>query len=115
MVVTFSRLVSTEGFKIGNGDSTHGSTLRSAAAIVRMDPNFIALLADESPDAAIITTADGTVRYWNRGAESVFGYSSAEAVGESISALIVPEDNVEEHRQILEETLRTGHATVEFL
>jgi PAS domain S-box-containing protein len=80
------------------------------------DPNFVALLADESPDAAIITTAQGTVAYWNKGAESIFEYTSAEAAGRPISELIVPDAaGVDDERRVREETLRSGYTTYEFL
>lgn len=38
-----------------------------------MKNDFAALLAEESPDAAIITMPSGKVPYWNKGAGSVFG------------------------------------------
>ncbi|MEA2338860.1 MAG: hypothetical protein QOE82_2867 [Thermoanaerobaculia bacterium] len=55
-----------------------------------MTANLSELLLRETPDAIIIITPAGEVLYWNNGAESLFGYSSAEAVGQSIDALIVP-------------------------
>jgi len=80
-----------------------------------MAADLEALLADESPDAAIITTANGAVLHWNKGAESIFGYTQAEAIGRSVNELIVPEDRHDEERRILGETLATGYATFESL
>jgi len=77
--------------------------------------DFTTLLADESPDAAIITTADRVVLYWNKGAESIFGYTEAEALGRTVDELIVPENSEDEERRILRETLATGCATFESL
>jgi PAS domain S-box-containing protein len=54
--------------------------------------NLAALLADEAPDAAIITTAEGEVLHWNKGAESIFGYTQAEALGRSVHELIIPDN-----------------------
>jgi protein-histidine pros-kinase len=80
------------------------------------EPDFVALLADESPDAAIITTAEGMVVYWNKGAESIFAYTSAEATGHPLFELIVPDSaGVDDERRVREETLRTGYTTYEFL
>ena len=67
----------------------------------------------ESPDAVIITTPDGLVVYWSKGAEAVFGYGSAEAVGRLLNELIVPADRLEEERRILQESIRNGLATYE--
>jgi len=36
-------------------------------------------------------SADGTVAYWNRASERIYGYSAAEAVGSNLFDLIIPE------------------------
>jgi PAS domain S-box-containing protein len=72
---------------------------------------FEKLLLDESPDALIATTTHGKVLYWSRGAESIFGYSSAEALGRSVEEIIVPADRVEEERAILNEAIQTGFSS----
>jgi protein-histidine pros-kinase len=53
------------------------------------------------------------VVFWNRGAETVFGYSSTEVIGRSLNELIVPLDRLEEEREIFRKTLKTGSATFE--
>lgn len=45
----------------------------------------------ESADAILIADVDGIIRYWNQGAERIFGYSAEEAVGQSLD-LIIPEN-----------------------
>lgn len=47
-------------------------------------------LADSARDAIVIVDAAGAVTFWNRAAERLFGYASAVAVGQPLSALIVP-------------------------
>src|SRR4051812_14479153 len=49
-----------------------------------------ALLASAS-DAIIATDREGRIIFWNPGAERIFGFSAAEAVGQSLD-LIVPEN-----------------------
>ena len=44
-----------------------------------------------SDDAILATTAAGVITAWNRGAETLFGYSAAEAIGQPLD-LIVPDD-----------------------
>ncbi|MBI5376903.1 MAG: PAS domain S-box protein [Candidatus Schekmanbacteria bacterium] len=44
----------------------------------------------ESLDDALITSReDNTIMYWNRGAEEMFGYSSAEATGKNILTILL--------------------------
>ncbi len=78
-----------------------------------MQIDFGKLLLDESPDAVIATSREGEVLYWSRGAEVLFGYASAEAVGRAVNDLVVPPDRVEEEREILIEALETGFSAYE--
>ena len=48
-----------------------------------------AVLATEA-DAIIAADSDGVIRFWNAGAERIFGYSSSEALGQSLD-IIIPE------------------------
>jgi len=61
----------------------------------------------------IATSGDGEVLYWSNGAEVLFGYTSAEAVGRAVNDLIVPPDHAEEERKILREALETGFSAYE--
>ena len=47
-----------------------------------------AALVESSDDAIVGKTLDGMVTSWNRGAETVFGYSRQEMIGKPISILI---------------------------
>src|SRR5512145_2900494 len=49
-------------------------------------------LLDASPDALLTLTHDGRVLSWNRGAESMYGFTSQEAIGRRITELVVPEE-----------------------
>jgi len=50
------------------------------------------LILDEMPDGIVITTINGIVIYWNKGAESIFGYTEAEAVQRQVDELIGTSD-----------------------
>lgn len=45
---------------------------------------------NQAPDAILISDREGIIRFWNAGAEQMLGYSSAEAVGQSLD-LFIPE------------------------
>ena len=47
-------------------------------------------IVEDSPIAILYADRDGKIRFWNAGAEAIFGYSAEEAVGQSLD-LIVPE------------------------
>src|SRR5258708_37627238 len=51
----------------------------------------LAAIVGSSFDAIIGKTLDGTIVSWNAGAEAVYGYSAAEAVGQSVAILLPPE------------------------
>ena len=48
------------------------------------------VIAEQAPDAIIFADRDGAIRYWNRAAEQIFGYTSGEALGQNLD-LIIPE------------------------
>lgn len=58
--------------------------------------DLAARIFDGSPDAILVCDREGTVRYWNRGAERVFGFAPTEALGASMD-LIIPERLRERH------------------
>src|SRR6201993_5376137 len=61
----------------------------------------------ESSDDAIATgTLDGIIVSWNTGAQKIYGYTEAEAVGKPISMLVPPELPDEENKIL--ETLKAG-------
>ena len=70
-----------------------------------MNLDFANKLAHETPDAIVATTLEGNIVFWNKGAESMFGYTNAEAEGRSLSDLVIPDDRVGEDRKFLEEAL----------
>lgn len=62
--------------------------------------SLLAAIVSASDDAIVSKTLEGTIVSWNQGAQRVFGYSEAEAVGRSIDLIIPPERRPEE-REIL--------------
>src|SRR6185369_7970954 len=63
-------------------------------------------IVESSEDAIVSKNLDGVIQSWNRGAETVFGYTPAEAVGQNIRILLAS-DRIHEESEILER-IRTG-------
>lgn len=68
----------------------------------------LAAIVDSSEDAIVGMTLDGRISSWNAGAERLFGYRTAEAVGKPVS-IIVPFDQHEEEAALIER-VRRGEA-----
>jgi len=64
---------------------------QSAAALQRL-----ASIVESSDDAIVSKTLDGVIASWNNGAERLFGYTTEEVIGKSISILIPPDRHDEE-------------------
>jgi PAS domain S-box-containing protein len=65
----------------------------------------LAAIVESSEDAIVSKTLDGVIRSWNGGAERLFGYTSAEAVGRPIT-MIIPPERQDEERVILDRLYR---------
>ncbi len=60
----------------------------------------LASIVESSDDAIVSKNLDGTIVSWNRGAETLFGYSAEEVTGKSIT-IIIPSDHQHEETEIL--------------
>jgi PAS domain S-box-containing protein len=72
----------------------------------------LAAIVESSDDAIVSKTLDSIIRSWNAGAERLFGYTAAEAVGRSIT-LIIPPERLDEESMILSR-LRRGERVDHF-
>jgi PAS domain S-box-containing protein len=69
------------------------------------------------PDAIVYSDSDGLIRFWNSGAQRIFGFSQAEALGQSLD-IIIPERLRERHWDGYRRMMETGksrHAADELL
>ena len=64
----------------------------------------------EAAEAVIAVDRDGVIRLWNRGAQVLFGYTAAEAVGQGLD-LIVPERFRAAHWNGFRRAVESGRTT----
>ena len=73
----------------------------------------LAAIVDSSDDAIISKDLTGVITSWNKSAERLFGYTAAEAVGQQVLKLLIPEDRQDEEPEILSR-LRMGERVDHF-
>ncbi|MFF4349067.1 PAS domain S-box protein [Streptomyces sp. NPDC001530] len=61
-----------------------------------LDPEVVLGMAAQAPDGIVIIDSEGLIRYWNRGAERIFGFSAADVAGRSLD-VIIPEKHRQRH------------------
>ena len=74
---------------------------------------LLGAIVDSSDDAIISKDLNGVITSWNRSAERIFGYTSEEAVGQSVTTLLIPADRQLEEVEILSK-LRRGERVEHF-
>jgi PAS domain S-box-containing protein len=60
-------------------------------------------------DAIVASDKDGIIRFWNPGAERIFGYTSVDAIGKSLD-IIIPERLRARHWQGYRQVMATGES-----
>ena len=74
-------------------------------------------LLRDLPDAVIFADREGLIRFWNQGAQRIFGYTEAEAIGQSLD-IIIPQGLQQRHWDGYDRMMATGqsrHAPDELL
>ena len=66
--------------------------------LANAESSRLAAIVESSNDAIISKTLDGYITSWNRAAQTMFGYSAEEALGQSINILIPSDFDSEEAR-----------------
>ena len=64
-------------------------------------------IVEQTQFAVIFSDRDGVIRFWNAGAEAMFGYNAEEAVGKSLD-LIVPDRQRARHWEGYRRVMATG-------
>jgi PAS domain S-box-containing protein len=66
---------------------------------------LLSAIVDSSDDAIMSKDLAGIIMSWNKGAERLFGYAAAEAIGRSVT-IIIPRERLDEERDILQRIAR---------
>lgn len=82
----------------------------NTAAPGRAELELKALL-DAAVDAVIVIDHEGRIQTFNRSAERLFGFASAEVVGKNV-AVLMPQPYRAEHDGYMHNYMRTGHARI---
>ena len=107
VALTVSPILDTGGAVVGTS-AIHRDLSQDKGALAVAQR--IAAIVENSHDAIIGRTIDGTITSWNPAAERVFGYSSTEIVGQRAD-LLIPHDRAGETLTILAK-ISAGHAVV---
>jgi PAS domain S-box-containing protein len=85
---------------------------KRAEEALRASEERTRMILDTANDPFITINARGEILDWNRQAESVFGWSRAEAMGRILSETIIPPHHREAHDRGLRDFLVTGNGPV---
>src|SRR6202165_2387594 len=97
--------MSTRGW--GEGRRRSSDVAKGSSTMSKIDAWRAHAVVTESAEAIVVTDPDGIIRLWNNGAARVFGYSAAEAAGQSLD-LIIPQKLRDRHWKGYRQTMATG-------
>jgi PAS domain S-box-containing protein len=88
------------------------SRLSGIASTATVSEHRLAAIVQSSEDAIVSKDLDGTILSWNAGAERLFLYTAAEAIGQSIT-IIIPPARLHEEEGVLKR-IRSGQRVEPF-
>ena len=77
--------------------------------MVSLPPLIAEAVLSARADAIVAADSDGVIRFWNPGAERIFGHTRDEALGRSLD-LIIPERLRQRHWQGYRKVMATGQS-----
>jgi two-component system, OmpR family, phosphate regulon sensor histidine kinase PhoR len=83
-----------------------------AGAVERQATERLHRVIDTTHEAYVAMDEAGTITAWNREAEKLFGWPEREALGRTVEETLVPERLRSQHRNGLDQYLRTGEGPV---
>jgi diguanylate cyclase (GGDEF)-like protein/PAS domain S-box-containing protein len=96
------------GYRGADADVTE---LQKTAQELRDNEEVFRSITESALDAIIVADGSGNIRFWNRAAETLFGYSSDEAVGKPLT-IIIPERFRRAHEKGMEQVVSGGKSKI---
>ena len=96
LITAIDRIMAQKSAGLATLPLTHPSRSDEIATL----QSLLAAIVEDSSDAILSKTLDGTITSWNRAAEVMYGYSRDEMIGQSVSILL-PQDRPDEVAHIL--------------
>ena len=94
------------------GTSTDIDDLKQSQDHARRADERTRLIIETALDAVVTMNSQGLITSWNRQAETIFGWSPAEAIGRHMADLIIPEQHRAAHILGLRRFLATGEGPI---
>ena len=112
-VITTAPRRDEDGATVGSfGIAIDVTTERQAQETLSLRDEQLRQLVDTALDAVVTCDVDSRIVVWNSGAERLFGWSSAEAVGLRLTDTIIPAEFVEAHTAGMARFIDTGEGPV---
>src|SRR3989338_11586113 len=90
----------------GHGPSRTPGARRDTDAVLQP---FAAVLVETAPDAIVLADSRGTIILWNKAAQTLFGHTEQEAIGQPLTCLM-PDRYRDTHQKGLERVRATGYS-----
>ncbi len=68
-------------------------------------------ITTSAQDAIFVLDNKGNISYWNKAAETIFGYSEKEVIGQNLHELITPKRFIEAHKINFKNFIESGEST----
>ncbi|MGN6292970.1 MAG: PAS domain-containing sensor histidine kinase [Chitinophagaceae bacterium] len=85
---------------------------REAENLLRSNEAHTRAILDNAPDAVVVMDDQGKIVRWNQQSELLFGWTADEAIGQSLSETIIPEEFREAHQRGVRRFLSTGTTSI---
>jgi PAS domain S-box-containing protein len=70
--------------------------------LTRFEEQLAQVVVERALDAVVITNSQGRIVVWNHQAELLFGWPAEEALGRTITELVIPPERLAPYRATIE-------------